>query len=160
VIDEDAFVYQQLKDAVLIAKLSMGELAMDDIWFGGQTKTLGICNKVLTDHPPARHRQPLQDWYLCHWYRNLRLYCSTLRCGATGLRPTFGSVARGMNLAWTSDRIGPICRSAEDCAMVFASIHGSDTYDRASRTMPLTIRIRLNLKPKKWHMLKLHRLAR
>jgi Asp-tRNA(Asn)/Glu-tRNA(Gln) amidotransferase A subunit family amidase len=52
-----------------------------------------------------------------------------------------------MNLAWTSDR-GPICRSAEDCAMVFASIHGSDTYDRASRTMPLTIRIRLNLKPK------------
>jgi Asp-tRNA(Asn)/Glu-tRNA(Gln) amidotransferase A subunit family amidase len=58
-------------------------------------------------------------------------------CGATGLRPTFGSVARtgGMNLAWTSDRIGPICRSAEDCAMVFA-LHGSDTYDRASRTMP------------------------
>jgi Asp-tRNA(Asn)/Glu-tRNA(Gln) amidotransferase A subunit family amidase len=46
VIDEDAFVYQ-LKDAgaVLIAKLSMGEFAMDDIWFGGQTKTLGICNK-------------------------------------------------------------------------------------------------------------------
>jgi Asp-tRNA(Asn)/Glu-tRNA(Gln) amidotransferase A subunit family amidase len=46
VIDEDAFVYQQLKDAgALIAKLSMGELAMDDIWFGGQTKTLGICTR-------------------------------------------------------------------------------------------------------------------
>jgi Asp-tRNA(Asn)/Glu-tRNA(Gln) amidotransferase A subunit family amidase len=83
--------------------------------------------------------------------QNLRLYCSTF-CGVwcNRVASTFGSVARtgGMNLAWTSDRIGPICRSAEDCAMVFASIHGSDTYDRASRTMPLTIRIRLNLKPK------------
>jgi hypothetical protein len=112
VIDEDAFVYQQLKDAgaVLIAKLSMGELAMDDIWFGGQTKTLGICNKVLTDHPPARHRQPLQDWYLCHWYRNLRLYCSTF-CGVW-CKQVASNIWQlpelGHEPCWTSDRIGPI----------------------------------------------------
>jgi Asp-tRNA(Asn)/Glu-tRNA(Gln) amidotransferase A subunit family amidase len=122
VIDEDAFVYQQLKDAgaVLIAKLSMGELAMDDIWFGGQTKTLGICNKVLTDHP-ARHRQPLQDWYPI----GTETYGSIVAPSAVVVQWVASNIWQccpnwGMNLAWTSDRIGPICRSAEDCAMVFA----------------------------------------
>jgi hypothetical protein len=96
VIDEDAFVYQQLKDAgaVLIAKLSMGELAMDDIWFGGQTKTLGICNKVLTDHPPARHRQPAGLVPLPLVQKPTAIVAPSAVCGATGLRPTFGSVAR------------------------------------------------------------------
>jgi hypothetical protein len=128
----------------------MGELAMDDIWFGGQTKTLGICNKVLTDHPPARHRQ-LQDWYLCHWYRNLRLYCSTF-CGVWCNRvasniwqccPNWGhEPCLDLRPYWTNlPQRWRLCNGIR-------FIHGSDTYDRASRTMPLTIRIRLNLKPK------------
>ena len=52
----------------------------------------------------------------------------------------------GMNLAWTSDRIGPICRDAEDAAIVFATIHGSDAYDRASRTMPFNYTGAVDLK--------------
>src|ERR1700748_302780 len=61
-----------------------------------------------------------------------------MRCGVTGLRPTFGSIARTgcMALCWSSDKVGPICRSAEDAAIVFAYAHGGDSVDRSSRTMP------------------------
>jgi Asp-tRNA(Asn)/Glu-tRNA(Gln) amidotransferase A subunit family amidase len=152
VIDEDAFVYQQLKDAgaVLIAKLSMGELAMDDIWFGGQTKNPWNLQQGSNGSSAGSASATVAG--LVPFAIGTETYGSIVApsavCGATGLRPTFGSVARtgGMNLAWTSDRIGPICRSAEDCAMVFASIHGSDTYDRASRTMPFNYTDKIELK--------------
>jgi Asp-tRNA(Asn)/Glu-tRNA(Gln) amidotransferase A subunit family amidase len=142
VIDEDAFVYQQLKTAgaVLIAKLSMGELAMDDIWFGGQTKNPWNLQQGSNGSSAGSASATVAG--LVPFAIGTETYGSIVApsavCGATGLRPTFGSVARtgGMTLAWTSDRIGPICRSAEDCAMVFASIRGSDVYDRASRSMP------------------------
>ncbi len=142
VIDEDAFVYQQLEKAgaVLIAKLSMGELAMDDIWFGGQTKNPWNLQQGSNGSSAGSASATVAG--LLPFAIGTETYGSIVApsavCGATGLRPTFGSVARtgGMNLAWTSDRIGPICRDAEDAAMVFASIHGSDVYDRASRTMP------------------------
>jgi hypothetical protein len=103
----------------------------------------GICNKVLTDHPPARHRQPLQDWYLLPLVQYKPIVAPSAVC-ATGLRPTFGVLPELG--AWTllgPPTIGPICRSAEDCDGTHMV-----AYDRASRTMPLTIRIRLNLKPK------------
>jgi Asp-tRNA(Asn)/Glu-tRNA(Gln) amidotransferase A subunit family amidase len=142
VIDEDAFVYQQLEKAgaVLIAKLSMGELAMDDIWFGGQTKNPWNLQQGSNGSSAGSASATVAG--LVPFAIGTETYGSIVApsavCGATGLRPTFGSVARtgGMTLAWTSDRIGPICRNAEDAAMVFAYIHGSDTYDRASRTMP------------------------
>lgn len=142
VIEEDAFVYSQLEKAgaVLIAKLSMGELAMDDIWFGGQTKN--PWNLQQGSNGSSAGSASATAAGLVPFAIGTETYGSIVApsavCGATGLRPTFGSVARtgGMTLAWTSDRIGPICRSAEDAAMVFASIHGSDVYDRASRTMP------------------------
>lgn len=142
VIDEDAFVYQQLRKAgaVLIAKLSMGELAMDDIWFGGQTKNPWDLQQGSNGSSAGSASATVAG--LVPFAIGTETYGSIVApsavCGATGLRPTFGSVARtgGMTLAWTSDRIGPICRSAEDAAIVFASIHGSDVYDRASRTMP------------------------
>jgi len=56
-------------------------------------------------------------------------------CGALGLRPTFGSISRtgAMTLAWSSDKIGPLCRTAEDAAIVFAAIHGTDGIDAAAR---------------------------
>ena len=141
-IEEDAFVYQQLEKAgaVLIAKLSMGELAMDDIWFGGQTKN--PWNLQQGSNGSSAGSASATAAGLVPFAIGTETYGSIVApsavCGATGLRPTFGTVARtgGMTLAWTSDRIGPICRSAEDAAMVFAYIHGSDEYDRASRTMP------------------------
>ncbi len=142
VIEEDAFVYQQLEKAgaVLIAKLSMGELAMDDIWFGGQTKN--PWNIEQGSNGSSAGSASATAAGLVPFAIGTETYGSIVApsavCGATGLRPSFGSVARtgGMTLAWTSDRIGPICRSAEDAAMVFAYIHGSDEYDRASRMMP------------------------
>lgn len=152
VIDEDAFVYQQLEKAgaVLIAKLSMGELAMDDIWFGGQTKNPWNLQQGSNGSSAGSASATVAG--LLPFAIGTETYGSIVApsavCGATGLRPTFGSVARtgGMNLAWTSDRIGPICRNAEDAAMVFASIHGSDVYDRASRTMPFNYTGNVDLK--------------
>jgi len=152
VIDEDAFVYQQLEKAgaVLIAKLSMGELAMDDRWFGGQTKNPWNLQQGSNGSSAGSASATVAG--LVPFAIGTETYGSIVApsavCGATGLRPTFGSVARtgGMNLAWTSDRIGPICRSAEDAAMVFASIHGSDVYDRASRTMPFNYTGTIDLK--------------
>ena len=141
-IDEDAFVYQQLEEAgaVLVAKLSMGELAMDDIWFGGQTKNPWNLQQGSNGSSAGSASATVAG--LVPFAIGTETYGSIVApsavCGATGLRPTFGSVARtgGMTLAWTSDRIGPICRSAEDAAVVFASIHGADEIDRASRSMP------------------------
>jgi Asp-tRNA(Asn)/Glu-tRNA(Gln) amidotransferase A subunit family amidase len=152
VIDEDAFVYQQLKNsgAVLIAKLSMGELAMDDIWFGGQTKNPWNLQQGSNGSSAGSASATVAG--LLPFAIGTETYGSIVApsavCGATGLRPTFGSVARtgGMNLAWTSDRIGPICRDAEDAAMVFASIHGSDQFDRSSRTMPFNYTGNVDLK--------------
>lgn len=152
VIDEDAFVYRKLDKAgaVLIAKLSMGELAMDDIWFGGQTKNPWNLNEGSNGSSAGSASATVAG--LLPFAIGTETYGSIVApsavCGATGLRPTFGSVARtgGMNLAWTSDRIGPICRDAEDAAMVFAYIHGSDLYDRASRTMPFNYTGNVDLK--------------
>ena len=152
VIEEDAFVYQQLEKAgaVLIAKLSMGELAMDDIWFGGQTKNPWNLQQGSNGSSAGSASATVAG--LLPFAIGTETYGSIVApsavCGATGLRPTFGSVARtgGMTLAWTSDRIGPICRDAEDAAMVFAAIHGSDVYDRASRIMPFNYTGKVDLK--------------
>ena len=141
-LDEDAFVYQQLEiaGAVLVAKLSMGELAMDDIWFGGQTKNPWNLNQGSNGSSAGSASATVAG--LVPFAIGTETYGSIVApsavCGASGLRPTFGSVARtgAMTLAWTSDRIGPICRSAEDAAIVYAYMHGSDEADRASRTMP------------------------
>ena len=152
VIEEDAFVYQQLEKAgaVLIAKLSMGELAMDDIWFGGQTKN--PWNLQQGSNGSSAGSASATAAGLVPFAIGTETYGSIVApsavCGATGLRPTFGAVARtgGMTLAWTSDRIGPICRSAEDAAIVFAFIHGNDDYDRASRMMPFNYTNNIDLK--------------
>lgn len=152
VVEEDAFVYKQLKaaGAVLVAKLSMGELAMDDIWFGGQTKNPWNLQQGSNGSSAGSASAAVAG--LVPFAIGTETYGSIVAsaavCGATGLRPTFGSVARtgGMNLSWTSDRIGPICRNAEDCAIVYAYIHGSDVYDRASRTMPFNYSDKVDLK--------------
>jgi len=138
VVDEDAFVYQQLKEAgaVLCAKLSLGALAMDDYWFGGLTRnpwnlktgssgsSAGSASATVAGLLPFAIGT--ETWG--------SIVAPSHTCGATGLRPTFGSVSRtgAMVLSWSLDKIGPICRSAEDAAIVFYYIKGTDGKDLAA----------------------------
>lgn len=134
-LDENAFVYEQLKKAgaVLCAKLSLGALAFNDLWFGGQTKnpwnlqqgssgsSAGSASATAAGLLPFAIGT--ETWG--------SIVSPSARCGVTGLRPTFGAVSRSgaMVLSWSLDKVGPICRSAEDCALVFAAIKGTDGKD-------------------------------
>jgi Asp-tRNA(Asn)/Glu-tRNA(Gln) amidotransferase A subunit family amidase len=137
-----AFVAQQLENAgaVLIAKLSLGELAMDDVWFGGKTRN--PWNISTGSGGSSAGSGSATAAGLVVFAIGTETFGSIVdpstKCGVTGLRPTFGSVARtgGMTLAWSSDKIGPLCKSAEDAAIVFAYIHGSDGVDVSARDMP------------------------
>ncbi len=136
------FVALQLEKAgaVLVAKLSLGELAMDDVWFGGLTRNPWDLQHGSGGSSAGSGSATAAG--LVPFAIGTETYGSivdpSMRCGATGLRPTFGSVARTgcMALCWSSDKAGPICRSAEDAAYVFAYIHGGDGVDASSRTMP------------------------
>ena len=135
VVDVDSYVYQQLKKAgaVLCAKLSMGALAQNNKWFGGETKnpwnlkegssgsSAGSASATAAGLLPfAIGTETLGS-----------IVSPSTRCGVTGLRPTFGTVSRygAMVLCWSLDKAGPICRSAEDAAIVYAFIHGTDGND-------------------------------
>jgi Asp-tRNA(Asn)/Glu-tRNA(Gln) amidotransferase A subunit family amidase len=142
VIDQDAYVAKRLSEAgaVLLAKLSLGELAMDDVWFGGLTRNPWKPSTGSGGSSAGSAAATAAG--LVAFAIGTETYGSivdpSMRCGATGLRPTFGSIARTgcMALCWSSDKVGPICRSAEDAAYVFAYIHGGDSIDVSSRTMP------------------------
>ncbi|HYF31286.1 MAG TPA: amidase [Chitinophagaceae bacterium] len=138
VIDEDAFVYTQLKKAgaVLCAKLSLGALAFDNRWFGGFTRnpwnlpqgssgsSAGSAAAVVAGLLPFTIGTETLG----------SIVSPSTRCGATGLRPTFGTVSRSgaMVLCWSLDKTGPICRSAEDAAIVYYYIKGTDGKDPGS----------------------------
>src|SRR5687768_5384927 len=121
-LDEDATVVKRLDaaGAVLVAKLTLGELAMGDVWFGGTTK-----NPWKTDQgssgssagPASAAAAGLVGFTIGSETLGSISSPST-RCGVTGLRPTFGRVPRtgAMALSWSMDKLGPICRSVEDCA--------------------------------------------
>lgn len=138
IIDEDAFVYKQLRGAgaVLCAKLSLGALAYDNKWFGGATKNpwnLKQGSSGSSAGSAAATSAGLLPFAIGTETWGSIVSPST-RCGVTGLRPTFGTVSRngGMVLSWSLDKIGPICRSAEDAAIVYAFIHGTDNNDPGS----------------------------
>ena len=133
--DEDATVVQRLDaaGAVLVAKFTLGALAMGDKWFGGRTRnpwnpaqgssgsSAGSASAVAAGCVAfAIGSETLGS-----------ISSPSTRCGDTGLRPTFGFVPRtgAMALSWTMDKLGPIARSAEDCAMVLEAIHGPDGKD-------------------------------
>jgi Asp-tRNA(Asn)/Glu-tRNA(Gln) amidotransferase A subunit family amidase len=142
VIDEDAYVYKKLRDAgaVLCAKLSLGALAFNNKWFGGETKnpwnlkqgssgsSAGSAASVVAGLLPFTIGTETLG----------SIVSPSTRCGATGLRPTFGSVSRSgaMVLCWSLDKIGPICRSAEDAAIVFNYIKGTDGMDAGAVDKP------------------------
>jgi Asp-tRNA(Asn)/Glu-tRNA(Gln) amidotransferase A subunit family amidase len=144
VIDVKATVAQRLEDAgaVLVAKLSLGALAMGDRWFGGMTRNPWNTKSGSSGSSAgsaAATAAGLVGFALGS--ETLGSIVSPCRvCGATGLRPTFGRVSRYgcMSLAWSMDKIGPIARSVEDCALVFGAIHGFDGRDAAAVDRPFT----------------------
>src|SRR5204862_1519749 len=135
VIDEDAFVYQQLKKAgaVLCVKLSLGALAQGDLWFGGRTRNpwnLQSGSSGSSAGSAAATAAGLLPFAIGTETQGSIVSPSNV-CGTTGLRPSFGSVSRSgaMVLCWSMDKIGPLCRSAEDAALVFNYIKGTDGKD-------------------------------
>lgn len=131
----DAAVIEKLETAgaVLVAKLSLGALAWGDVWFGGKTRnpwdteqgssgsSAGSASAVSAGLVPFAIGT--ETWG--------SIVSPATVCGVTGLRPTFGRVSRfgAMALSWSMDKIGPICRRAEDCAIVFEAIRGKDERD-------------------------------
>jgi len=142
VIDEDSTVYTRLTDAgaILIAKLSTGALAVTARWFGGLTRNPWNTDQDASGSsagPGSATAAGLVGFSIGTDTGGSIINPST-RNGVTGLRPTFGRVSRhgAMVLAWTQDTVGPICRSAEDCALVFNAIHGLDGRDNSVMDVP------------------------
>lgn len=140
----DATVVRRLEEAgaVLVAKLTLGALAMGDVWYGGRTRNpwdLEQGSSGSSAGSAAATVAGLIGFGIGTETLGSIVSPST-RTGASGLRPTFGRVSRhgAMALSWTMDKIGPICRSAEDCALVFTAIHGADGNDPTARTVPFT----------------------
>jgi Asp-tRNA(Asn)/Glu-tRNA(Gln) amidotransferase A subunit family amidase len=137
--DEDATVVQRLDaaGAVLVAKFTLGALAMGDKWFGGQTRNPWN-PKQGSSGSSAGSASAVAAGCVAFAIGSETLgsiASPSTRCGDTGLRPTFGFVPRtgAMALSWTMDKLGPICRAAEDCAIVLNSIYGPDGQDLATR---------------------------
>jgi Asp-tRNA(Asn)/Glu-tRNA(Gln) amidotransferase A subunit family amidase len=138
-IEETAHVIKKLNDAgaVLVAKLTSGALAMGDVWFGGTTRNpwnLKRGSSGSSAGPASATAAGLVAFAIGTETLGSIVSPST-RCGVTGLRTTYGRVGRSgtMALSWSMDKIGPICRSAIDCAIVLNSIQGSDSGDPATR---------------------------
>jgi Asp-tRNA(Asn)/Glu-tRNA(Gln) amidotransferase A subunit family amidase len=152
VIDQDASIVEMLRDAgaVLLAKLTSGELAQGDRWFGGQTKNpwnLEEGSSGSSAGPAAATAAGL-----CAFAIGTETSGSILspsgRCGVTGLRPTFGRISRHgvMALAWTQDRLGPMCRYAEDCAVVMSAIAKPDNRDLSVSEIPFNWNAHLDVR--------------
>lgn len=142
VIEEDATVVSRLEEAgaVLVAKTTLGALAMGDVWFGGRTRNpwnLEQGSSGSSAGSAAATVAGLVGFSIGSETLGSIVSPST-RCGATGLRPTFGRVSRygAMALSWSMDKLGPLCRSVEDCAVVLNAIHGADGKDPAARDVP------------------------
>jgi len=142
VIERDATVIRKLEEAgaVLVAKLTMGALAWGDVWFGGMTRNpwdveqgssgSSAGSASATSAGLVAFAIGTETWG--------SIVSPCTRCGVTGLRPTYGRVSRtgAMALSWSMDKIGPICRTVEDCAIVFRAILGPDGEDPTVIDLP------------------------
>jgi Asp-tRNA(Asn)/Glu-tRNA(Gln) amidotransferase A subunit family amidase len=133
--DGDATIVERLREAggVLCAKLSMGALAQGGVWFGGSTRNPwapDTSSSGSSAGPGAATSAGLVAFAVGTETRGSIISPSST-CGVVGLRPTYGRVSRhgAMALSWTMDKIGPMCRSVEDCALVFNAIYGADGRD-------------------------------
>ena len=139
VIDQDATVVQRLDaaGAVLIAKLTLGALAMGDKWYGGRTRNPWNPKQGSSGSSagPASATSAGCVAFSIGSETLGSISSPSTRCGVTGLRPTFGFVPRtgAMALSWTMDKLGPICRAVEDCAAVLQAIYGPDGQDASVR---------------------------
>ncbi len=143
VIESDATVIKKLEQAgaVLVAKLTLGALAWGDVWYGGKTRNpwdLEQGSSGSSAGSAAATAAGLVPFAIGTETWGSIVSPST-RCGVTGLRPTFGRVSRAgaMALSWSMDKIGPIARSVDDCAIVFDAIRGSDGIDQSVIDWPL-----------------------
>ena len=141
-IERDATVYTKLTEAgaVLVAKLTLGALARGDRWFGGKTRNPWNTEQGSSGSsagPGSATAAGLVGFSIGTETRG-SIMSPASRNGVTGLRPTFGRVSRygAMALSWTMDKIGPMCRSAEDCALVFNAIYGPDGKDNTVIDVP------------------------
>lgn len=141
-LDAPATVVRRLEEAgaVLVAKLTVGSLALGDEWFGGMTRNPWNSEEGSSGSSAGSTSAVVAGLV------GFALGSETLgsivspcrRCSASGLRPTFGRVSRFgcMTLSWSMDKIGPIARSLEDCALIFGAIHGSDPQDFSAVDRP------------------------
>ena len=151
-IDTDATVVSRLEEAgaVLVAKLTMGALAMGDVWFGGRTNNpwnIEQGSSGSSAGSAAATSAGLVGFAIGTETQG-SIVSPSSRCGVTGLRPTFGRVSRygAMALSWSMDKIGPICRTVEDCALVFQAISGPDNKDLTVVDFPFNWDPQLDLK--------------
>ncbi len=135
---KDAVVVKRLHDAgaVLVAKLSLGALALNDIWFGGQTMNPWLLEEASSGSsagPGAATAAGLVGFAIGSETGG-SIVSPSMRCGITGLRPTYGRVARtgAMTLCWSLDKLGPMTRSVEDAMLVLHAISGPNAGDVAS----------------------------
>lgn len=150
VFDFDATVIQRLEaaGAVLVAKTTLGELAMGDNWFGGRTRNPWNLEQGSSGSSAGSAAGVAAGLFAfaigSETYGSIVSPCD--RVGVTGLRPTYGRVSRhgAMALSWSMDKIGPICRTVEDCALVFNAIHGPDGIDQTLYDAPFNYDARLD----------------
>ncbi|MGO9261077.1 MAG: amidase [Bryobacteraceae bacterium] len=135
---EDATVVKRLHDAgaVLVAKLSLGALALNDIWFGGQTMNPWLLEEGSSGSsagPGAATAAGLAGFTIGSETGG-SIVGPSMRCGVTGLRPTYGRVPRtgAMTLCWSLDKLGPMTRGVEDALLVLQAISGPDPGDVSS----------------------------
>jgi hypothetical protein len=142
VIDEDAEIVVRLRaaGAVLIAKLATGLFAQGDQWYRGRTKNPWDIRRGSSGSSagPSSATAAGCVAFGIGTETSGSIVSPARECGLSALRPTFGRVSRygGMVLAWSQDRVGPICRTVEDCAMVFNTVHGVDPKDPSTLMMP------------------------
>ena len=135
---EDAAVVKRLHEAgaVLVAKLSMGALALNDIWFGGQTMNPWLLEEGSSGSsagPGAATAAGLVGFAIGSETGG-SIIGPSMRCGVTGLRPTYGRVPRtgAMTLCWSLDKLGPMTRGIEDALLVLKAVSGPDPGDLSS----------------------------
>jgi Asp-tRNA(Asn)/Glu-tRNA(Gln) amidotransferase A subunit family amidase len=135
---DDAAVVKRLNDAgaVLVAKLSLGALALNDVWFGGQTMNPWLLEEGSSGSsagPGAATAAGLVGFAIGSETGG-SIVSPSMRCGVTGLRPTYGRVPRtgAMTLCWSLDKLGPMARSVEDTLLVLHAISGPDAGDLGS----------------------------
>lgn len=151
-LDSNSAVAAKLEEAgaILIAKLSMGELARGDIWFGGRTRnpwenTLGSSGSSAGSASAVA--AGLLPFAIGSETLGSIVSPATV-CGVTGLRPTFGRISRygAMPLAWSMDKVGPLCRQAEDCAIILQALAGTDLRDPSTIPAPFNYNHNFNVK--------------